>query len=228
MSIIIAIISCHNGIVASDGRIFESVKMIDKIPIVSPGIKSEQFDKTFSIIDGEFIGAFAGLMSFSGKPISEHVNEIISDAPLFDMRLSEVADLIGNKITDRLCRISDDDVIFENRKVDILLVGREGTGKRNVAIKVVRIYPKNNKLIFEEELIPSQKSNNTFKIFGNDEASKAAVIIMRRNSAPNKDNEFLKRLGKQAIRAGIRGSSVIPHGSEKACGGITYCRTLKT
>ena len=77
MSVIVAMISNRDGAIASDGRLFGPAR-IENGQVTDPAtVESDSFDKTFAIAGGKIVGAFCGLMSFSGRTVAEHVDEIV-------------------------------------------------------------------------------------------------------------------------------------------------------
>jgi hypothetical protein len=75
VSLILALLTSRDGIVASDGRRFGNAVLENRKVVKPAPIESEKFDKTFSLDGGRVVGAFAGLMCFSGKEIAEHIDE---------------------------------------------------------------------------------------------------------------------------------------------------------
>jgi hypothetical protein len=60
MSVIVALISERNGVVATDGRLFKPARF-DHGRLTDPAtIDSDAFDKTFVLAGGKVIGAFSG------------------------------------------------------------------------------------------------------------------------------------------------------------------------
>ena len=84
MSIIAALISSRDGVVASDGRKFSSADVhveSGQTTVSKPAqIESDDFDKTFELGDRKIVGACCGLVSFSGLTVGEHIVEIATPA----------------------------------------------------------------------------------------------------------------------------------------------------
>ena len=66
MSIIVAVVSNKCGVVASDGRRFNSgrIDIVTKAVIDPVTIATDAFDKTFELYGGKLIGTFCGLLEF--------------------------------------------------------------------------------------------------------------------------------------------------------------------
>ena len=143
MSVIVAVISGRDGAVASDGRLFGPARL-ENGRVVSPAtIASDTFDKTFALAGGKVVGAFSGLMSFSGRTIAEHIAEIAAHL------LSQLSDLhsltteLEVKMISRLTQIASQEVIFPCRKLDVLLVGGANLMRSDMRIVSIRFFPIN-------------------------------------------------------------------------------------
>ena len=80
MSVIAALISKRDGVIASDGRKFGSTYLVNGLPSKPLKVESDDFDKTFSLAGGKIIGAFCGLLEFGERTIAEHIQEITRDS----------------------------------------------------------------------------------------------------------------------------------------------------
>lgn len=221
MSIILCMISKKGGIVCSDGRQFSSV--IIKEDGTSDGsalIESDNYDKTF-VIKEEIIGAFCGLLAFQNNSIPEHITQIVENK--FDLSFDEIVSLIETEMKNKLSQIPIDEIIFENRKIDLLLVGRNS--KNRMLVSALRFYPENDKILSAKELIISDKGNK-YKTFGDDKAQKGVVSILNSNKTQNIDIVFLEKLSKKAIRKGINTTGIHPYSEKKACGGKIFDRII--
>jgi hypothetical protein len=94
------------------------------------------FDKTFSVNRINIIGAHVGLLEFSGKTIAEHVNDIVSNSRQDNMR--KIAELIASQLIKKL---SSSEIIVDERKVEILLVGRKKFLLGRYEIRCIDIKP---------------------------------------------------------------------------------------
>ena len=220
MSVIASLISKRDGVVVSDGRLFGSA-LLDKGNVAEPAtIDSDAFDKTFALGDGEVIGAFAGLMRFSRKTISEHVLEI-GYSGKYD--LQSLATEVEMQMKDRLEQLDDKEVIFPFRRLDILLVAGANFTRSNMQIIAIRLYPQERRIASEVEICPAV-DRLAYCVRGDEKAWKAACRIFQANRAPNNDAAFMRKLITKAVGAGIDASGTHPHGSDAACGGRIFMR----
>ena len=103
MSIVSALISRRDGVVASDGRIFSSA-WIENGNVARPAVvESDSFDKTFTLADVKEIGAFAGLTRFSGKTVGEHVSEVAAKSTAIVNDFTTLTNLVQESVAQRLC-----------------------------------------------------------------------------------------------------------------------------
>ena len=224
MSVIIAVISSRDGAVASDGRIFGPASF-DNERVTQPAtIEQENFNKTFSLDSGKLIGAFAGLIRFSGKTVSEHISDIAS--PLFShsRELQSLVAEIRTKLIQRLLTISPEEVIFSCRNLNLLLVAGMTLTRSDTRIVSMKFYPQNNTIVGEIEFV-SAGSTLRYYVRGDAQACASAGTFLANNRAPNRDTAFLKKLATQAVQIGIKGAANHPYGSNAACGGgiFTQC-----
>jgi hypothetical protein len=219
MSIIAAVISTRNGIVASDGRIFGPVHIENGKPVGLAQIKSDAFDKTFSLTDGRVIGAFCGLMEFSGQTSSEHIREIVANSP--DVTLASLVTKVRNELEIRLAGIPQQEVIFTSRNIDLLLLGTNQCKRPEMQIVAISFFPQNDKILSKIETLPAGKTNRYY-VYGEDRAKQAASHVFNKNQAPNKDATFLRKLTTQAIQIGIKTAGPHQHGTERSCGGNIF------
>lgn len=222
MSIILASISEKAGVVASDGRCFNPTLLISGSADKPVTIKTDECDKTFEIKDAKIIGACCGLMAFSGKSATEHVVEAVktSGSPLFSFcdLLAGVQEFLRTK----LLQISPAEVIFFERKLDVLLIGRNIKGHLRIA--ALRFAAENDDIAAPapEILVPDKA--NSFKLFGDERAQAATKHVMESNKAPNRDRSFLQQLAIRALKAGIEVAGPHPYGTADSlsCGGRIF------
>ncbi len=201
MSLILAMITSRDGIVASDGRRFGSARF-EGGQIVEPAlVESEEFDKTFSVGGGKVIGAFAGLMSFTGKDVAEHIDEIFQDSASTETELNVIAAKVAEGIKSKLSNINQQEVIFECRKLDVLLIGCRSQAKRELEIARLRFSPSNREIVVCVNIYSS--GNQIYHaLFGDDKATAIAHRLLSNNRAPNRNAGFLKKLALRAMSAG--------------------------
>ena len=223
MSVIIGFIADRDGVVASDGRMFDSA-LLENDRVINPArILSESFDKTFALFGGRVIGTFSGLMSFAGKTIAEHAAEILGEFVTQVSDLQRVVSEFSDKMVNRLSLIGPEEVIFPCRKLDVLFVGGKNLRRSDMRIVSIRFSPDGGVILPEIETVVADRSNGYF-VRGEDNAAHAAGRTLAQNRAKNRDLHFLEKLAIQAVNAGIRASGVHPHGVDRACGGKVYSR----
>ena len=226
MSVIVALISSADGVVSSDGRLFDSA-WLDNGQVTKPAlISSESFDKTFVIYDGKAIGAFSGLMHFSGKTVADHISEIAVSHTSFGISLTALAETVREEMRDRLWEIDPEEVVFACRTLDILLVGGRNLTRAEVGIISIRFSARRDAIISEEDIVWADRGNRYY-VRGEDRAIRAAARVFETNRAPNRDIKFLKKLARQAVRAGISAAGTPPHGSDLACGGKVFTKQTR-
>lgn len=228
MSVIVALISTRDGVVASDGRHFGSALLANGKVVQRAVITSEEFDKTFSLNRGKLIGAFTGLMSFSGKSIGQHILEIIDNSdnsPVGKNKFSTITARIEQEMKTKLGQIDNQEVIFACRKLDILLVGSETLTRYEQRIAAISFFPDNGSIVSKKEIVAA-KQFNQYYVYGEEKARTAATQVFRSNSAPNRDSKFLRNLAIGAVKAGIRAAGTHPYGLEPACGGKVFTKRL--
>jgi hypothetical protein len=223
MSIIVAVASTRNGGVASDGRRFAPAWLENGCVVRPAAIESEVFDKTLTLDGNKIVGAFCGLMSFSGQSIAEHITEIVSPPIPSGAQFAPVVENIAGEVARRLNCVADREVTFPCRKLDLLLVAGESLTRSGLCIASIRVHPVNGAIKADTGIVRADSSNR-YWIYGDDRAVSAARTVFEANHAPNRDAGFLKRLAGQAVQAGIAAAGPHPHGSDPACGGQVFLR----
>ena len=227
MSIVVALISSRVGVVASDGRKFGPVLVDSSSDRAAQAAKvvSDEFDKTFTLVGGEIIGAFCGLMDFSGQTIAEHIDQIVGPVLPDGTQFTSVVDQIAVEMAKRLNE--EPEVVLPRRKVDLLLVAGEPLVRSGVSIASVQFFPQNDGISTATEMLPAERRSPdlVYKMHGNDKAQADAKNVLRANHAKNKDVNFLRRLAEQAIRAAIPATGPHPDGPDRACGGRVFIKT---
>jgi hypothetical protein len=221
MSVIAALISTRDGIVASDGRQFTSVCLVNDLPTEPPGIATDEFDKTFSLDGGKVVGAFCGLLQFSRATIAQHIRDITNGCFSNGTTFAQIVERVEQELTQRLNQIDDAEVIPSCRKVDLLLVGGVQFARRDMRIAAIRFCWLPVGLSPTKEIVSAGKANQYY-VFGEDLACAAATKTFANNYAPNRDATFLIKLARQAVSAGIRNCAIQQHGIHPACGGRIF------
>ena len=232
MSIIISMITDKCGITASDGRVtssavFQNGQVITKaVPI------NENFEKTFSLDNGKLIGTWAGIMTFAGKTIPEHLAEIFSiDCPQLPNLENTLSCLIST-LKDRFR--NNTEILFEFRKIDLIIVATDTGRIQDLRTYTFRLKPNDNndQIIIEHEIIPNEKKQPNivyWKIFGDDSSRPFVDEFLRESieKSPNVHVDTLVSIAYKAIRLGIKYSGKHSYGDDKTCGGKPFVREIK-
>jgi hypothetical protein len=217
MSVAIAIATDAFGLVLSDSRRVES------------GGEScrDDFDKTFSVDSPSLVGAFTGLVEFGGLTVGQHVQEIVREEGGHEL-LNELAETIGEGLAAKLAEVSDAEVGFAHRKVELLLVGRGRLTKGKPRICSIEVTPDAEK----------QKINPVSKLWATEDyyvtiGDDCAREQIRRRLPPAQKKFLFSSEGKtkemviRAVSYGISRCGVHPLYPEiNSCGGETRIRTL--
>jgi hypothetical protein len=226
VSLILALLTSRDGIVASDGRRFGNA-VFDNGTLVTPApIESDDFDKTFSLDGGEVVGAFAGLMRFSGKDISEHVDESLQPLLAEKKDLLAIAKELSDGIKAKLTNIDPQEVVFDCRKLDVLILSGKWAPKGRLELAKLRFSPHNGAIISGSEVVRPE-GQPWHSLFGDDHATATAHRFLSSNRARNKDAFFLRTLALRAMNVGINACGAQPYGPEPACGGKLFARRIR-
>jgi len=230
MSIIIGFVTRQCGIIASDGRQFGSARFENERLIEKAKIINESFNKTFSLNDGKIIGASAGLTTFQEKRISEHLEELIKEKWDENISIDEIIRNTIESLKTRLKKIENTEVLFEHRKVDIILISSKKLG---LLIYSIRLLPNRDKqeIHIEFDVIPTNKKTQGivyWKLFGDDSAQSSSIKYFDRvfKTINNTGRPFLIATIKKSISAGIAKADIHPFGDDQSCGGQIFTREI--
>lgn len=179
-------------------------------------------NKTFSI--GKWlIGAYTGLLEFAGRTVSEHISSIVlADQPLAG---SQCLDTISANLRDTLLAVKPEEVVFQHRIVDILLVVRSTGFLNKKQIQTLRISPDAT----GTDLVIAKNVYSPWAIAG-DEAAKASVepqLHSLQKKIPGFTTYELDKEARKAITRGIAASGPLPRcPGVSACGGIPMVVSL--
>jgi len=195
--------------------------MVNYTPVPPIAIDADDFDKTFTLYGDKVIGAYCGLLCFSGKTVAEHVADIIASIKK-PKSIMDLAEAVRDEIISRLGGISNVEVDWPFRKIDMLLVGGERLKTKDQRIIAIRFYPENQSISATIE-IHEAGACKRYCTFGEENAAKAAGGAMK-NPTPNLDAEFITNQAKAAVQVGIAAAGVRPHSMIAACGGTIFAR----
>ncbi|MFY9556609.1 MAG: hypothetical protein WAV47_17995 [Blastocatellia bacterium] len=223
MSVIAALISTRDGTVASDGRQFTSVWLHNNVPSEPPGIATDDFDKTFSLDGGKIVGAFCGLVKFSGATIAEHIRDITNGCFSKGATFGQVVERVEQQLTSRLNEINCSEVIPSYRNVDLVLAGGVQLARREMRIAAMRFCWLSDGVSPTKEIVAADK-NNRFYVYGEDLAAGTAAKTFKDSQVSDRDADFLMRLTTEAVTAGIMNCGIDKNGIHPACGGRVFIR----
>lgn len=232
MSLIIGAITKNFGIIASDGRQFGCAKFKNDQLMEKAIIVNNEFNKTFSLLNGKIIGASAGTTSFEQKNISGHLEEIINeiDKKFFD--LDEFIDAIMESFRIKLKNIRNTEILFKHRKIDMILIWKD---KHEFFMHDIRFFSNDacNDIICQPKKISpfhDRLTNNKFsyQLFGDDEAQKEATSVIKAwsNTLNTANKNLFKFYVEKALNAGIKKAAKHPFGDEQSCGGKIFVKTI--
>jgi hypothetical protein len=114
VSVAIALAMEAFGLVMTDGRRVESGGCAIR----------DDYDKTFAIANPRLIGASVGLLEFNGLCVAQHVQQIVDAGAGQLTSLQTACRDIGRRLAERLGNISEAEVGFQHRKLELLFVGK--------------------------------------------------------------------------------------------------------
>jgi len=130
MSVAMALAMGSFGLVVSDSRRVEC----------GGRAFSDGVDKTFTLRQPEIIAAYVGLLEFAGLTVAEHVAQVVTCMHGYG-ELEAECHGIGSRLADRLRSISENEVAFQHRKLEILVVGRHQLTGGSPRIASVELKP---------------------------------------------------------------------------------------
>jgi hypothetical protein len=225
MSIIIALVSSRGGVVASDGRRFTSA-FPDKGILAE--IEQDNFDKTFSLFGGKVIGAFAGLLEFSGRTVREHISEIAPSRLDSSGDSEALANAIKHDLQEKLSIIRVEEVGRTYRRLDLLIVAGDRLSANNLKIFVIRFEPRNGIIVAEAPEIVCSSTHRIEQRFGGDPLAIAGAKEAMNVKRHEKINiGYLEGLVRRGIKGGIHSCGTHSFGTERTCGGGPFIRRLE-
>jgi len=141
MSVLVALITRRDGLVASDGRRFAPARFENWNRVQDAEPETDEFNKTFSLYAGKVIGGFVGLLEFSGMTVTEHVRDITMSRLPEPSSLEQVASVVEEELTRRLEQINDREVLLPHRRADVVLVGGSELRRSDFLIIALRFEP---------------------------------------------------------------------------------------
>ena len=218
MSVAIAVAMDTYGLVVSDSRRVES------------GGRSlcDDIDKTFVIDQPKIIGANVGLLEFNGRTIGQHAQEIAKEEADKSTTLEALCLNWGACLAERLANISEDEVGFPCREMDLLIIGRSRLtkGKPRVCSIELTADMQNHTITSNTKLWPE---SDYYVTVGDDQARgyihgkmpspEKRFILNRLVDAKvyifHVTSEAIKHCGNHPLYEGIR-----------SCGGVPRLREL--
>jgi len=173
MSILIAITGSDSALVATDSRRIES-----------DGTIRDNFPKTFRLRKDHVIGGHTGLLEFSGRTVPAWLNSLPDDC-----FVSMDALVAGSKalFEDEMSKIDEKEVIFDQRRADIVIVGTSDLKdeKSQPCIRAIVLRPE----LATRRVTSEIRSFNGYCAAGDDAAIKAVLgrmKVLRPQTLPRK------------------------------------------
>lgn len=224
MSIIAALASTRDGFVGSDGRKFSSAFWDNGVLITPAHIFQDDFDKTFELYGGNVIGAFCGLLEFDGLTVGKHIEDITGASLVPHINLQPLIKTIQRGLCTRLENINPQEIAFDFRKVDLILMGGRQLSRRDMRIFALRFFPFNDRIQSNMNEVFPDRHSNMYYLFGDDLAVNAARKVFDNNTKTSRDAKFLHKLITESLEAGIRSAGRHVNGPNLACGGIIFTK----
>ncbi len=227
MSVILALVSRRDAVVASDGREFGSAELdvVTGRVLQRAPVATDDFDKTFVLFGGKVVAAFAGLTRFGGRTVGEHIIQIVGKGGVAPPSLADVGNAVKEELIARLSSVSPDEVLPDSRKVDVLLAGGAQLTRHDFQIWGLRFQPADDcaPISCEQHVQPYDKRQLLrYGRFGDDDAVRAVDACMASNASSLSDREFMLDLATRAIEAGIAVCGIHPNGDAPSCGGKVF------
>lgn len=229
MTIIVGFVTKSSAVVASDGRISSSAYYEGEILQRKSIVKSDKFDKTFSLKNGKIIGAVSGTMSFLGKKTSEHIASLVEEYDTVPYSLHELAEYVCEGIKTGLENVSNDEILFRFRSIDLILIGSKSDSDSTYQIKSCRIKPNdtNTSIDYNIDTIDPVKDDHAYwQLFG-DDTSQSIVNTFLKNEIgllKKRNEKTLRSISYKAIRLGIKKSTISKSGDHQTCGGKVFVK----
>lgn len=219
MSIVIGVVTKKCGLVVSDARVTNPDYTIN-----------DNYDKTFKIIRDNFsiIGTVAGLMEFENKRIGVHLEELLLTD---DFRLDETLELIGglaNRLKNRLENIDENEVSFEYRNLDLILItskiGRKAASMYSYCFKTRK---DTSEILIESNIMtPTEKWPLKYATYGDLNSQASIKDYLDKNDLKKIKPEKLRSKLKKLIEEASAKSKENPQNQELTCGGIPFVKLL--
>lgn len=192
------------------------------------------FDKTFKLDNGnvKLIGAFVGKMRFQGKRVNEHFREIVTSDCANLQNFADSLECIVTTFKNRLMAIDNNEMAFEQRVVDLIIIGSYDGQATNFKIYNFRFKP--NIQTNDIEIVKSETPTHSphanivyWSIWGDDSAKDAIGSYLNRTiptlSVFNKDS--LESICTPAMQEGIKNCAINDKGVA-SCGGEIFIKQL--
>jgi len=226
MSVLLALISRRDGLIATDGRQFAPAQYEGDRRVQDAEPETDCFNKTFSLLDGKVVGGFVGLVKFSGKTVADHVRDILLSRCPRPTGLEQIAGVVGPELAQRLEQIVEGEVLQQHRIVDVVFVGGRDLRRANFLIIPLCFRPSasGNGITWEKQAAVSyQKSRELWPLFRGDGAATArGQEFLAATTSRSTNREHLGSLARQTLAMAIARAGVHPHGTQESCGGEIF------
>ncbi|WP_026968205.1 hypothetical protein [Algoriphagus terrigena] len=229
MTIIVGIVTKSSAVVASDGRISSGAVYEGEIQKSKSSVQSDEFDKTFSLKNGKLIGAISGTMRFQHKSTIEHIESLVQENSLIPYSLDELAKCICAGLKSGLLEVSNEEVLFRFRSIDLILIGPKSHFDLTYQMKSCRIKPNEASASIDytiDTVDPVKDDHAHWQLFGDDNSQSMVNAFLKREVGllTKRDEKTLRSISYKAIRHGIKYSTVSKSGDHQTCGGKVYVK----
>jgi hypothetical protein len=229
MTIIVGFVTKTSAVVASDGRISSGAYYEGEILKRKSTVKSDEFDKTFSLKNRKLIGAISGTMSFQGKSTIEHIESYVQEYECVTYSLDELTKYLCEKFNSSLLRVSNEEILFRFRSVDLILIGPKSDSDLTFQMKSCRIKPNEANTSIEstiDTVNPEKNDHAYWKLFGDDNSQTVVDTFLQSEIGllKKRNEKTLRSISYKAIKLGIKESTISKSGDHQTCGGKVYVK----
>jgi hypothetical protein len=227
MTIALGLITKDFGLVSSDGRLIDGAKFEGGQVSENAKIRTDTYNKTFTLIEDTVIGVVSGLMEFQEKSTPVHLKEIVDNECKEIRSIEEKFKCLVQQMKLRLEDKSNAEIIFKYRGLDLVLVTINKKFKFKYKLFHFKFYPDETigeiKIVAKEPIIPFE--NKAYWMIVGDESSAKIVDVVLKTSKGT-DKKVISKVVDRAINEGIIHSQKNEYGDFQNCGGKEYKRFL--
>jgi hypothetical protein len=121
-------------------------------------------------------------------------------------------------------KFNPQEVAFDFRKVDLILVGGRQLSRLDICIFALRFFPSNGRIQSNKEEVFPDKHCNKYYLFGDDLAQNNAKKVFDNNTNTSRAAKFLQDLIRESLNAGIKSAGMHVNGQDLTCGGKIFTK----